>query len=192
VLSANGLKSRDKIYPGQKIKIGGYSVPEAGPIVHSVAPGETVSGIAKRYGVSTQGILEANGLESYDKIYPGQKIKVNGACSGGSEDRVMVHTVARGQTVTSIAKQYGTSVNAVLAANGLGPRDKIYPGQSLIIFNGEVPQDVVVYHEVTRGETISSIASKYGASVSRVLEANRLGARDRIYPGQKIKVPVTR
>ena len=55
-----------------------------------------------------------------------------------------------------------------------------------------MPRDVVVYHEVTRGETVTSIAGKYGTTVGKVLEANRLWARDRIYPGQKIKVPVKR
>ena len=55
-----------------------------------------------------------------------------------------------------------------------------------------MPEGVVVYHEVTRGETISSIAHKYGATVKKVLQINELGARDRIYPGQKIRVPVRR
>jgi LysM repeat protein len=192
VLSANGLRSRDKIYPGQAIKIGGYDAPQAKPIVHSVARGETVSGIAKRYGVSTKDILAANGLRSRDRIYPGQKIKVHRSNGGVSQDQVEVHTVCRGETVTSIAKRYGTSVKEILKANGLGSRDKIYPGQSLVIFEGKVPRDVTVYHEVTRGETISSIAGKYGATVRKVLEANEMRSRDRIYPGQKIKVPVRR
>ncbi|MFH1314001.1 MAG: LysM peptidoglycan-binding domain-containing protein [Candidatus Eisenbacteria bacterium] len=192
VLSANGLRSSDKIYPGQKIKIGGYDAPQAKPIVHSVARGETVSGIAERYGVPTQDILAANGLGSSDRIYPGQKLEVRRSNGGASQDRVEVHTVCRGETVSSIAKRYGTSVTEVLNANGLGSRDKIYPGQSLVIFEGKVPRDVLVYHEVTRGETISSIAGKYGATVNKVLEANEMKARDRIYPGQKIKVPVRR
>jgi N-acetylmuramoyl-L-alanine amidase len=192
VLSVNQLRSRDKIYPGQTIRIGGYAAPESRPTVHKVAKGETISGIAKKYGVSTEEVLKANGLGSRDRIYPGQEIKVHASHGGASVDRVTVHTVKRGETVAKIAGKYGTTTKAVLSANGLRATDKIYPGQNLVIFDGPVPEDVVVYHEVTRGETISSIAHKYGATVKKVLEINRLGSRDRIYPGQKIKVPVKR
>lgn len=188
VLSANGLGSRDNIYPGQEVKVpvSDHWKPAGQVATHTVRRGETITAIAKRYGVSVKEVLSANGLGSTDKIYPGQKVRIG----GDRREEVTTHTVAGGETVTKIAQTYGTTVDAVLKANGLRADDKIYPGQTLIIFPGEVPEAVLVYHKVTRGDTISSIARKYGTSVQKVLDINGLGSADKIYPGQKIKIPI--
>jgi len=74
----------------------------------------------------------------------------------------------------------------------MGPRDRIYPGEKIKIPAGGTPRDEIIVHSVRRGDTITSIAKKYGASSSDVLRENGLGPRDKIYPGQKIRVRVKR
>jgi membrane-bound lytic murein transglycosylase D len=185
VLGANGLRSRDRIYPGQKLKIPG-SAP-GGTSVHTVKSGDTISEIASRYGVTTTEVLEANSLTKSDRIYPGQQLKV----SGGA-DYTTTHTVKRGDTIYDIAREYGVSTSSVLAANCMGPRDRIYPGEKIKIPAGGTVKNEIIVHNVRRGDTITSIAKKYGASSNDVLKENGLGPRDKIYPGQKIRVPVRR
>jgi membrane-bound lytic murein transglycosylase D len=184
VLSANGLSSRDRIYPGQKIRIPG-SAPAATE-EYTVKSGDTISGIASKFGVSTSAVLEANSMGSRDRIYPGQKIRISGGTGAASFE----HTVKSGDTVYDIAARYGVSTSAVLAANCMGPRDRIYPGEKIKIPAGGTPRDEVIVHSVRRGDTITSIAKKYGASSGDVLKENGLGPRDKIYPGQKIRVRV--
>jgi membrane-bound lytic murein transglycosylase D len=127
VLNTNGLRSSDRIYPGQKLKIpaGG----SCNAVVHTVRKGDTISGIAEKYGVSTSSVLRENGMKPPDRIYPGEKIKVPAAGTPGEE--IVIHSVRRGETITSIARKYGASSQAVLKENGLGPRDTIYPGQKI-------------------------------------------------------------
>jgi membrane-bound lytic murein transglycosylase D len=193
VLRANGLSSRDRIYPGQSVRVPGTSGSQVAvsPQVHEVRKGDTISSIASRYGATVSSVLAANDLGSRDKIYPGQKVKVPATANARVASQPAVHVVKKGDTVTSIAEYYGASVAAVLGANGLGSRDKIYPGQRL-----EIPAtslstgERTVTHVVKRGETITSIARKYGSTTENVLRANGLGSRDKIYPGQSIKVPV--
>jgi membrane-bound lytic murein transglycosylase D len=185
VLSANGLHSRDKIYPGQKIKIPGSGPSRAS--VHTVKSGDTISEIADKYGVTTSEVLEANSMSPDDRIYPGQQLRI----SGGTE-YATVHTVKPGDTIYDIAREYGVSASSVLAANCMGPSDRIYPGEKIKIPAGGTVKSEVIVHNVIRGETITSIAKKYGASSSEVLKENGLGPRDKIYPGQKIRVPVRR
>ncbi len=185
VLRANGLSSRDRIYPGQKIRIPGG---RTGASTHTVKRGDTVYDIAREYGVSTSSVLAANSMSARDCIYPGQRLKIPGGGAGG----VVIHTVKRGDTVYDIAREYGVSTSSVLAANSMGARDRIYPGQKLKVPLKGADREEIIIHSVRLGETITSIARKYGASSSEVLKANGLGPRDKIYPGQKIRVPVRR
>jgi membrane-bound lytic murein transglycosylase D len=188
----NDLRSQHLIYAGQRLIVSLDHVPRERMVTHEVRKGETVSSIAKRYGVSVQSVLLANGLRSRDKIYPGQELRLGISGSTVSKEETVVHKVTRGETVTSIARKYGASTASVLRANGLTERDKIYPGQELKIgiAPGGASEGRLIVHQVKRGETITGIARKYGASTSTVLRANRLRSRDKIYPGQKIKVPL--
>jgi LysM repeat protein len=101
------------------------------PVTHVVKRGDTVSSIADQYGASVAAVLSANGLGSRDTIYPGQRLRVPAGSGSGGTRGTVVHTVRKGETVTSIARKYGTSIESVLRANGLSSRDKIYPGQTL-------------------------------------------------------------
>jgi membrane-bound lytic murein transglycosylase D len=189
----NDLRSRDLIYPGQKliVSLDARAVAETGggeAFVHVVSRGETVWAIAARYGVSCGEVLATNGLGSRDKIYPGQKLSIPGSGAAGSA----VYTVKAGDTISEIARSHGVSTSSVLTANGIGARDRIYPGEKIKIPGGGAARDEIIVHKVSRGETITSIARKYGASSSSVLRENGLGPRDKIYPGQKIRVPVRR
>lgn len=186
VLRTNGLSSRDRIYPGQKLKIPGSRA--GGEQVYAVERGDTVSGIARKHGVSTSSVLEANSMSSRDRIYPGQKIRI----SGGGPGTAYEYTVKKGDTIYDIANKHGVSTSAVLEANCMGTRGRIYPGEKIKIPAGGTPKDEIIIHSVRTGDTITGIAKKYGASYGDVLKENGLGPRDKIYPGQKIRVPLRR
>jgi LysM repeat protein len=145
VRSANGLNGSAFIREGQSLTIptsGGAAAaaPAATGGSHTVASGETVSAIAKRYGTTVAAIVSANGLDSRAFIRVGQTLTVPGAgatataapaatttAGGGS------HTVASGETVSAIAKRYGTTVAAIVSANGLDSRAFIRVGQTLTV-----------------------------------------------------------
>lgn len=100
-----------------------------GGIIHVVRPGETLSSIARLYGVTPGAVAAANGLADPDLILVGQKLKIprpTPATPG-------VHVVARGETLTAIARRYGLSVWQLAAHNGIANPDRIYVGQRLLI-----------------------------------------------------------
>ena len=77
LVSLNNLSSADVIYVGQEIKVPGItSVSGTAGNVYIVQPGDTLSSIAFRYGVSTQEILFENTLESADVIFVGQQLAI--------------------------------------------------------------------------------------------------------------------
>ncbi|MFB9954053.1 lytic transglycosylase [Cellulomonas denverensis] len=150
VRSANGLNAQAFIREGQTLTIPTgttattttTAAPAATGGSHTVARGETVSGIAARYGTTVAAVVSANGLNAQAFIREGQTLTIPGAgaatstttaapaATGGS------HTVARGETVSGIAARYGTTVAAVVSANGLNAQAFIREGQTLTIPGG--------------------------------------------------------
>ena len=113
---------------------------------------------------------------------------------------VPTYRVRAGDTVSEIAERTGTSVRAVLAANGLGPDGFIRTGQVLTLpalprpsattaaRNGHTQARPVV-HIVRRGDTAWEIAHRYGVSLAALLRANGLTTRSLIRPGRKLILP---
>ena len=101
-------------------------------IVHIVKSGETLSAIASKYGVSVENIKKWNNLSS-DKLSIGQKLTINPTTkSNNNSSTQKMHTVKSGETLSSIANKYNTTVDAIMKANNL-KSTKIYVGQKLKI-----------------------------------------------------------
>lgn len=101
-------------------------------IVHIVKSGETLSAIAIKYGVSVENIKKWNNLSS-DKLSIGQKLTINPTTQTSSKTaKQQMHTVKNGETLSSIANKYNTTVDAIMKANNL-KSTKIYVGQKLKI-----------------------------------------------------------
>lgn len=93
--------------------------------VYIVKSGDTLSGIASKYGTTYQTLASINGISDPDKIYPGQKIKISGG--GGAT----YYTVKSGDTLSGIAKKYGTTYHNLAKMNGIQNPNVIYPGQRI-------------------------------------------------------------
>jgi lipoprotein-anchoring transpeptidase ErfK/SrfK len=105
-----------------------------------------------------------------------------------------VHKVKRGETLYSIARRYGTTVNAIVKANGIRNRNRIYVGQRLSIPGKGSGSKVGKssgggVHVVRRGENLSMIARRYGTSISAIVKANGIRNANRIYVGQRLRIP---
>ena len=111
------------------------------PPEYVVAEGDTVSGIAERFGLATAEVLAANGLGWSSLIFPGQRLALPGGSEGGSAPahpppsapEIARHVVVEGDTVSSIAAAYGLDSADVLSANGLGPTSLIFPGETVVL-----------------------------------------------------------
>lgn len=179
---------------------------QSAPATYVVQPGDTVSSIANRFGLRTVDVLTRNGLSWRSVIHPGQKLRLTGGAAAVTPKAPVapattVHVVAAGDTVFAIAAKHGTTVDAVLAANGLTRASVIYPGQKLALSG--VPAATAVTataptappvtaggktHAVAAGDTLFAIAQKYGTTVAKLYALNGLSAGSIIYPGQKIAV----
>jgi LysM repeat protein len=96
--------------------------------VHIVRPGETLSGIAARYGMNMWTLARMNGIANPSRIYVGQRLVI--PCTGATG---RVHVVRPGETLTHIALRYGVNAWTIARANGIANLNFIYVGQRLTI-----------------------------------------------------------
>ncbi len=80
IVEANNIQNPNLIYPGEKLRITGSTSTTLNPVLqnnyYTVQRGDTLSGIARRYGVTVQYLINLNGISNPNLIYPGQLIKV--------------------------------------------------------------------------------------------------------------------
>lgn len=132
IASLNGIPAPYTIYPGQVLRLNGNAAPApTNGAEYTVVGGDTLSGIAQRYGTNYQTLQALNGLPDPNKIYPGQVLKVPGA--GAAAPAARTYTVVSGDTLGAIAGEFGTSWQQLQKINGLPDANKIYSGQVLKI-----------------------------------------------------------
>lgn len=170
----------------------------SGQIVHRVKRGENLYQIARRYGTSVQAIASANGIRNPNYIYAGQRLVIpshygGGGYTGGSGGSW--YRVRRGDTLSSIAWRYGTTVYALQKANHLRNPNCIYAGQKLYIPAGSSRGGGCYscgggfWYKVQWGDTLSAIGWRYGVSPWAIASANHLRNLNCIYAGQKLWIP---
>ena len=115
-------------------------------VIYLVQVGDTLSSIARRYGLNMIQLATANGVINPNLIYVGQRLKVphlvgekvaatppTSLAITPTPTTKRLHTVSSGETLYRIATNYGTTVAALVAANNLADASLIYPGQELVI-----------------------------------------------------------
>ena len=173
-------------------------LPRPAYVYHRVRPGETLSLIAKRYRTSISGIMRANNLRRSNYIVAGRLLKIPQkgyryaapTIPMPKYGRSVVHVVKKGDSLWTIAKQYGTTTKMIQQLNHL-PTTELHKGQVLTIFdNQELPPkiDGLSTYEVQPGDSPFQIAKRHNMDLNRFLSLNQLWRNDRIYPGQKVYV----
>lgn len=107
----------------------------SGYVEYTVVKGDTLSGIAARYGTTYQKIAADNGIQNVDLIFPGQVLKIYTSGSAPSPS-TRTYTVKSGDNLSAIAAKFGTTWQKIYADNRAVIGDNpslIYPGQVLVI-----------------------------------------------------------
>ncbi len=182
----NKIADPDRIYVGMELVIPmhGQLPPQiAAPVTqHTVAGGENLSGIAHRYGVSTDDLVGWNGLKDPDALGVGQVLSVRG---GKPEQRVALnYSVRRGDTLSEIAAEHGVSADDLMTWNDIRDARGIQVGQTLQIYTSSRGWRS---YTVQAGDSLGTIARRHGVSVAELQAWNDLGSTV-IHPGQTLRI----
>jgi membrane-bound lytic murein transglycosylase D len=158
------------------------------PPNYTVRSGDSLSYIARRFGMSLSELQDLNELGRRGTIYPGDKLLLHKAVDAPN---VISYTVKAGDTLSAIASRYGMATRDLLDRNGLSS-DQIRVGQKLkVVASGQGGSPVVV--QVEKGDSLYGIASRHKVSVEAIRTWNRLtnttiriGQRLTLYPGQSL------
>ena len=153
--------------------------------------GDTLSAIAARYGTSVQALAAANRLDPAGTLLAGTVLRVPAAASTGAS--AGGYRVRVGDTLSGIAARFGTTVQALAAANRLDAGGILFAGIMLRVPGSAAPAVVVTAargsYVVRPGDSLGAIAARFGTSVSALAAANRLDPAKILFAGTTLSVP---
>lgn len=176
---------------------------------YTVKAGDSVYGIAKRYGISMSTLISWNNIKN-NMIHPGDVLIVSAnkpttPTNPTKPANGEKYTVKAGDSVYGIAKRYGISMNTLISWNNI-KNNMIHPGDVLIVSakqttnpttptnptkptnptNPTTPANNQTY-TVKSGDSVWAISNRYGVSMANLVKWNNI-RNNFIYPGQKLIV----
>lgn len=215
IAKLNGISPNSRIYVGQMLKLPdvGQSMqkpsssttvkrptsrPNTRPaksLKYRVKNGDTLTGIASRYGMSVNELASANNMSRFYRLRLGQTLVVPGKNTVIKRPQTLPskHKVQYGEGLISIAQRYNVSRAALAQVNGLTPNSRLIVGQVLKLPSTRVTksttQRVPTQHRVTSGEGLITIANKYKVNQLELARVNGLQPYASLYIGQVLKLP---
>lgn len=152
-------------------------------IRYTVKRGDTLWGIAKKFGVTVSAVVNANNIRNPNLIYVGEVFIIPHMTSTESSGYTL-YTVRRGDTLWGISRKFGTSINSIVALNGIKNPNLIYAGEVFKIPSARSEQAVI--YTVKRGDTLWGISRKFGTTVENLVKLNSVKNPNLIYVGEKL------
>jgi LysM repeat protein len=191
------------------------SVVPAGKIsTYTACKGDTIYGVARKFGMSPSYLMEMNGLNRESKLIVGQTLKICGdpvekiansvppAPTQSMDKKMTVYTVQAGDTLSRIAVKHGISLRELREANGF-PSDQLKIGQKLnipspttVAGKSNISQspspmqlDVDGKYVVRQGDSLYVIAKRFDVKQADLRDANGIENPDQLKIGQRLTIP---
>jgi len=208
LMQANGISNPNLVVAGQRLVVPGARSSAAAPGAGgsrgrvTVQPGETLSEIADRQGVSLTRLMQANGISNANLVVAGQTLVVPGARSSASAAAprplpTAPYTVKSGETLSEIADRFGTSTDRLIQLNRIANPNLVVAGTRLAIPGrpsaAAPPRSPgstanAKEHVVRSGESLSTIADSYGLPVDKLVALNKIDDPDLVVSGTRLKL----
>ncbi|MDT8452802.1 MAG: LysM peptidoglycan-binding domain-containing protein [Gammaproteobacteria bacterium] len=184
---------------------------------HLIKSGDTLGQIAHNYDTTVKHLRKVNRIKG-NNIRAGKYLlipvasrnlseytlsadqRLSSKKTSGSGTRIK-HVVARGDSFWKISRKYDVSMKEIAKWNGMGLRDPLREGQSIVIWTGSAPTQALsargssantkksISYTVRNGDSLSYIAQRYNVSVNDLHRWNDIKGKY-IQPGQRIKVHI--
>ena len=186
---ANKLKNNYRDYAEAVVRAVSQYI-GLGENTYTVARGDSLWSIAKKYGITVEELKAANNLQS-NLLNVGQILEIP-TTEEPITGNYTVYTVQSGDNLYNIARRYNTTVNSLVDYNGLSTTS-LSIGQRLLIPIQSQPNEENTQYDtyvVKKGDSLYSIARSYNTNVNELMSINNL-TTNLLSIGQNILVPKT-
>ena len=219
--SLNDISNPNRIYVGQRLLVrqqassqtntntssSTANTSSSATGTYTVQSGDTLSGIANKFGTNYESLASLNNISNPNRIYVGQVLKLSANSTTASSTHQVTanttsagsYTVKAGDSLSAIAaRPYGMSYETLARLNNIANPNRIYVGQVLRLGSGSTSTvSNVVNHStassagsytVKSGDSLSAIAARYGMSYETLARLNNISNPNRIYVGQTLNL----
>ncbi len=168
---------------------------------YTVKSGDTLGEIAQEHNVSASTLCMLNGIRSNSTLQVGQRLKIPGQAptttpATTQKSSAKYHTVRSGDSLSKIASNYGTTVSKLCSINGISSTSTLSIGQKIYLTAttastsraNSSSSSKATHHTVRSGDNLSSIAKRYGTTVSELCAINNISSSATLQIGQKIEL----
>ncbi len=162
---------------------------EGGP-VYIVAPDDTLTDIARRFGVSLEALINANSITNPSLLQPGQPLLIPGF--EGVSGVLTTQEIAYGETLASLSLRHGVPKETLIRLNRIVSPQRLYVGQALIVSQDEAnPLRLAAAKTlaVEEGRSLLETAVLQGVNPWLVATVNRWSDRLWVLPGATLAIP---
>lgn len=214
--SLNDISNPNRIYVGQRLLVrqqassqtntntssSTANTSSSATGTYTVQSGDTLSGIANKFGTNYESLASLNNISNPNRIYVGQVLKLSANSTTASSTHQVTanttsagsYTVKAGDSLSAIAARYGMSYETLARLNNISNPNRIYVGQTLNLgTSGYTSHHYAASsssnggsYTIQAGDTLSAIAARYGMSYETLARLNNISDPNRIVAGQRI------
>ncbi|CAH9014980.1 LysM peptidoglycan-binding domain-containing protein [Candidatus Nitrosacidococcus sp. I8] len=176
-IQAHKITNFNKISDPRNLQIGQNLQLPIAKSDYTIQQGDTLSTIAQKFKVKPHVLAAFNGISDPRKIQIGQHLRLP------THTEVTNYTIQSGDTLSTIAKQFGMNSQELARLNDISDPRKIRVGQQLKLL-GAITKDYIV----RQGDTLSTIAQRFGITLQALLDSNGINDKHQIYIGQRLQL----
>jgi membrane-bound lytic murein transglycosylase D len=170
----------------------GIMIASDGSTRYRVRRGDVLSTIASEFGTSVRSLKRLNGIRNANRIHVGQVLLITSSSQKArvretAQKTPSTHRVRSGDTLSSIAKRFDSTVQALTKANSIQDPNQLKVGTVLNL--SVASRNSTKKYRVRRGDTLAKIAGRFGTSINSIKNANRIRNPNLIQPGQELIIP---
>jgi murein DD-endopeptidase MepM/ murein hydrolase activator NlpD len=158
--------------------------PRTDVINYTVAPGDTIESVAAKFNVMPETVMGSNGIFDQSEQLPAGRTLAVPPIDG------MYYMPNQGDTLDTIARRFQVDPASVAAyAPNAIEGGAVQPGKPLVVPGGMMPQrEIALAYNVKPGDTLRSVASRFGVDVPTLLHSNDIPVADNLQIGSQLKV----
>ena len=155
-----------------------------------IPSGATLAELAIEYNTTIERLVELNNISNPNLIYAGNTLVIPVASQEANNNvtSTTAYVVKSGDTLSKIAEEFGSTVEAIANINNITNVNLIFTGELLYVpttNTGDMSHNLYV---VKRGDTLWGISRKFGVSLAQIIMLNRISNPNLIFPGNVLRI----